>query len=163
MKAIVLLPFALALSVASWAQSPGDHAHHPHAAPAAVSKAPPAEREAVEFPPRLKEEMLANMREHLQSIQEITALLADKKFDAAADVAETRLGMSSLERHGAHEVGKYMPLGMRQIGSGMHRGASQFAVVAQEAGATGDTGAALRALASVQASCVACHAAYRLK
>ena len=34
---------------------------------------------------------------------------------------------------------------------------------AQEAGATGDVGPALRALSQMQGSCVACHAGYELK
>jgi SAM-dependent methyltransferase len=88
---------------------------------------------------------------------------ANKQFDAAADVAETRLGISSLQRHGAHEVAKYMPAGMRQTGHAMHQAASRFAVAAQEAGATGDVGPALRALSQMQGSCVACHAGYELK
>ena len=115
------------------------------------------------FPPRLKEETLANMRDHLLAIQEITAHLADKRFDDAADVAEIRLGMTSLRRHGAHEVAQYMPAGMRQIGHGMHQAASRFATAAKDAGVTGDTGPALRVLATMQSSCVACHASYRLK
>lgn len=165
MKPTPLLAFAL-LASAAWAETV-DHAHHhDHAARhdhAAMHAAAPAAREHVVFPPKLKEETLANMRDHLLAIQEITAYLADRQFDAAADVAETRLGMTSLQRHGAHEVAKYMPAGMRQIGHGMHQAASQFATAAKDAGVTGDTGAALRALATMQSSCVACHAGYQLK
>lgn len=124
---------------------------------------PATTREPVSFPPKLREDTLTNMRDHLLAIQEITAYLADKQFDAAADVAETRLGMTSMQRHGAHEVAQYMPDGMRRIGHGMHQAASQFAVAAKDAGVTGDTGAALRALATMQSSCVACHAGYQLK
>lgn len=162
MKPSLILPFCLALSSLAWAESDDHASHHmPHHA------MPPGEvtaiRHPVSFPPALKEVTLANMRDHLLAIQEITAYLADRKFDAAAEVAEMRLGMSSLQRHGAHEVAKYMPEGMRQIGHGMHQAASRFAVTAQEAGATGDTGSALRALSQMQGSCVACHAAYQLQ
>ena len=79
------------------------------------------------------------------------------------DLAEKRLGMSSFELHGAHEVAKYMPTGMQEIGSEMHRAASRFALEATNAGATGDIRPALAALATVTQQCVACHAAYRLK
>lgn len=120
-------------------------------------------REAVRFPAKLKAETLTNMRDHLLAIQEITAYLADKKFSEAAGLAETRLGMTSMQRHGAHEIAQYMPAGMRRTGHGMHQAASEFAVVAKDAGLTGDTHTALRALATLQSSCVACHAAYRLK
>lgn len=159
MKTTLTLALGLAMTTAVWAAA-GHHAgHHADSPPGAA----PATREPVSFPPALKAETLANMRDHLLAIQEITAHLADKQFDAAADVAETRLGISSLQRHGAHEVAKYMPAGMRQSGHAMHQAASRFAVAAQEAGATGDVGPALRALSQMQGSCVACHAGYELK
>jgi hypothetical protein len=152
-----LLPLALGLALATAVRAAPDHAAGHH------SGETPATRVAVSFPPRLKAETLANMRDHLLAMQEITAHLADRQFDAAAAVAENRLGLSSLRRHGAHEVAQYMPEGMRQIGHGMHQAASRFAMTAQEAGATGDAGPVLRALSQVQASCVACHAGYELK
>lgn len=163
MKITLPLALGLAMTTAVWA------AADPHADPHAGHHAgshpgdAPAARKPVSFPPALKAETLANMRDHLLAIQEITAHLADKQFDAAAEVAETRLGLSSLQRHGAHEVAQYMPEGMRQLGHGMHQAASRFAVAAQEAGATGEIGPALRALSQMQASCVSCHAAYRLQ
>jgi hypothetical protein len=162
MKTSLILTLCLALTTLAWAET-ANHANHNMMHLGMTQVQPPAKRELVSFPAKLKEETLSNMRDHLLAIQEITAYLADKKFDAAAEVAETRLGMSSLKRHGAHEVAQYMPEGMRQIGQGMHQAASQFAAAAQEAGATGDAGAALRALSQLQASCVACHAAYQLQ
>ncbi|MBW8458075.1 MAG: hypothetical protein K0M58_06510 [Thiobacillus sp.] len=163
MKTTLTLALGLAMTTAVWAAA--DPHADPHAGHHADNPpgAAPAAREPVRFPPALKAETLANMRDHLLAIQEITAHLADKQFDAAADVAETRLGISSLQRHGAHEVAKYMPAGMRQTGHAMHQAASRFAVAAQEAGATGDVGPALRALSQMQGSCVACHAGYELK
>jgi cytochrome c556 len=56
-----------------------------------------------------------------------------------------------------------MPQGMQDAGSGMHRSASRFALAAQDAAAANDVKPALAALAEVTATCVACHAAYRLK
>jgi hypothetical protein len=165
MNPLLPLAFALLASTAR-AETPGHgHAHAP-AAPhdhAALRAAAPDLREQVAFPPDLKEATLANMREHLQTIQAITSYLADRQFDAAADLAETRLGMTSLQRHDAHTVAQYMPEDMRQIGHGMHQAASRFAIIAKDAGVSGDTGAALRALADVQSSCLACHAGYRLR
>lgn len=120
-------------------------------------------RVAIELPSNLKQHMLANMRDHLLAVQEIQEALAHKQEDRAAQIAEQRLGMTSLRLHGAHEVGKHMPPSMREIGSGMHRLASRFAVEAQNAGVTGDIRPALAALAQVTAQCVACHAGYRLK
>jgi cytochrome c556 len=45
----------------------------------------------------------------------------------------------------------------------MHRSASRFSVAALDAAVTNDLRPALSALADVTASCVACHAAYRLE
>ena len=119
-------------------------------------------RQAVSFPARLKEETLTNMRDHLLALQQIQSALAGKEYDRAAEIAEQRLGMSSLQRHGAHEVARHMPEGMRAAGSGMHRNASRFAVAAKDATVTGDLGPSLEALSNVTAQCVACHAGYRL-
>jgi hypothetical protein len=120
-------------------------------------------RVAVTFPADLREHTLANMRDHLLALQEIQAALATGKFDSAADVAERRLGMSSLGLHGAHEVAKYMPKGMQDAGTAMHRSASRLSVAALDAAVTNDLKPALSALSEVTANCVACHAAYRLK
>ncbi len=140
------------------------HTHDPSAHSQAGKGAPAKDlRVVVEFPAGLREHTLANMRDHLLAIQQIQAALAAGKYEQAAEVSERRLGMSSLHDHGAHEVAKYMPKGMQDAGSAMHRSASRFAVAAQDAAATGDLRPPLAALAEVTANCVACHAAYRLK
>jgi hypothetical protein len=65
--------------------------------------------------------------------------------------------------HGAHDVAKYMPKGMQDVGTLMHRSASQFSIAAQNASATGDVKPALLALSKTTQACVACHAGYKLK
>jgi cytochrome c556 len=102
------------------------------------------------------------MRDHLLALQEIDLALAKGDFDKAASVAESRLGMSSLERHGAAHLAPYMPKGMQDIGAQMHRAASRFAMEAQDASTSDDLKPALAALGAVMQQCVACHAAYRL-
>jgi len=130
-----------------------------------MEAAPPIKdgRQPVEFPPQLREHELANMRDHLSTLARIQAALSNNAIDEASNLAERRLGMSSFELHGAHEVAQYMPKGMQEIGTGMHRAASRFALEATSAGATGDIRPALAALAKVTQQCVSCHAAYRLK
>ncbi|MFV0298087.1 MAG: hypothetical protein ACK5JT_18440 [Hyphomicrobiaceae bacterium] len=120
-------------------------------------------RTLVEFPPGLVQHTLRNMRHHLQALEQITSALAEGAFDRAATTAEQQLGMSSLQSHGAHEVGKFMPDGMRQAGMTMHRAASRFAIEAQSAGVTAGSKAALKALGEVMQACNACHASYRLQ
>ena len=128
--------------------------------------APAAESDSrieVDMPAMMQDHMRANMRDHLLAINEIQSLLAAGKYDAAADIAEKRIGMSSLESHGASHMAGFMPKGMQSTGTAMHQAASRFAVTAQEAGVTHDLPRALGALSQVTTQCVACHAGYRLK
>ena len=55
----------------------------------------------------------------------------------------------------------FMPKPMQDIGTRMHKAASQFALVAQDTGADGNVSRAVGALSRVTEQCVACHAAYR--
>jgi cytochrome c556 len=116
-------------------------------------------RVPVELPPMMQQHMLANMRDHLETLDALLGHLAADELDAAADLAEQRLGMSSLDDHGAGHMAQFMPEGMRAAGTEMHRAASRFARVAVE----GDRARALAALREVSAACVACHRGYRLR
>ena len=141
----------------AWAQHHGHHNHQGHGDRATDT------RVLVTFPAELAEHTLANMRDHLQALQEINDALARGQNDKAARIAEERLGMTSLRLHGAHEVAKYMPQGMQDAGTAMHRAASRFAIEAQNAGVTDDLKPALAVLSEVMGACVGCHAGYRLK
>lgn len=112
----------------------------------------------VEMPPMMQQHMLANMRDHLAAINEIIAFASRGQWDKAGEVSEQRLGLSSLDDHGAHHMGRVMPKGMAQTGMSMHRAATAFALKAEE----GDSEAAWKALADVTSACVACHAGYRI-
>lgn len=115
-------------------------------------------RQLVKMPKPMQQHMLGNMRDHLVAIDEILNYLSSDQLDRAADVAEQRLGMSSLDDHGAEHMGKLMPEGMAQAGTSMHRAASRFALKAQEGYAL----EAYAALNDITAACVACHAGYRI-
>ena len=117
------------------------------------------DRLLVELPDRMQQHMLSNMRDHLAAINEILVYLGQNKMDKAAETAEYRLGMSSLKSHGAGHMAKFMPEGMRQAGTSMHKAASRFALIAQE----GDALPAYNALSAITSACVACHSAYRIK
>jgi len=156
----------VALTVPGWvalAQHNHDATAPTHSAPSTLHAVSADHRVAVTFPADLRTHTLANMRDHLLALQEIQAALADGKFDQASKIAEQRLGMSSLTAHGSHEVAQYMPKGMQDVGSAMHRSASRFSTTALDAGVTHDIKPALAALAEVTGNCVACHAAYRLQ
>jgi hypothetical protein len=134
---------------------------HPHSMPGtAPAQADP--RQLVQFPEPMRLHTITSMRDHLLALQEIDIALSRNAFDEAANIAEQRLGMSSLERHGAAHIAPFMPPAMQDIGTAMHRAASRFAVDAQSAGVSNDVRPALAALGAVMQQCVACHAAYRL-
>lgn len=120
-------------------------------------------RVPVKFPDELREHTLANMRDHLLALAQIQDALAAGEYDEAGKIAEQRLGMSSLIAHNAHEAAKYMPQGMQDAGTAMHRGASRFAVELQKTAVSEDLKPALAALAETTRACVACHAGYRLQ
>lgn len=154
---ITMLVSAIALAACSNTPGATDHSAHNHAAPA------DDKRVVVEFPEPMRTHTLSNMRDHLQALSEIQAALGAGEFDRAADIAEQRLGMSSLKSHGAHDVARYMPTGMQAAGEAMHRSASRFAIASQNSAATGELKPTLTALAQLTGTCVACHAGYRLR
>lgn len=115
-------------------------------------------RQMVKLPDMMKQHMLGNMRDHLLALHDIQVALAKGELDKAGDIAEQRIGMSSLASHNAAHMAPYMPKAMQDIGTEMHHSASRFALTAKE----GDTLRALDSLSRVTQQCVACHAAYRL-
>jgi len=119
-------------------------------------------RQIVQLPDMMREHMLRNMRDHLLALEEITRYLANQQYDEAAEVAENRLGMSSMDLHGASHLGKFMPKEMGAIGTNMHRAASRFALAAQDAEIEGGLNKAFSALSEVMQQCVACHAVYKV-
>ena len=115
------------------------------------------QRKFVEMPKMMQEHQLANMRDHLMAINEILLNMGNNDLDKAAEIAESRLGMSSLSTHGASHMAKVLPKEMAAIGTSMHRAASRFALKAEE----GDAIPAYKALQEVTSACVACHDGYK--
>jgi hypothetical protein len=115
-------------------------------------------RTKVDFPAMMKTHMLGNMRDHLSALHEIQTALAQGEFEKAGDIAEQRIGMSSLVSHNAAHMAPFMPKGMQAIGTEMHHAASRFALTAKE----GDLVKSLDALTKVTQQCVACHTTYRV-
>jgi len=116
-------------------------------------------RQFVKLPEMMQQHMMSNMRDHLVSINKILINLANDQLDQAAEIAESRLGMSSLKSHGANHMAKFMPVGMQKAGTTMHRAASRFALKAQE----GEVLPAYNALSEITSACVACHSGYRIQ
>jgi len=124
------------------------------------------DRELVELPVPMAAHMMANMRDHLRALEDMLAALALGDVAAAGTVAETRLGMSSLDSHGAAHMAPMMPAPMQAIGTAMHRAASRFVTVAQDADVAASYAAqqeVFAALRDITTQCNACHAAYRIR
>lgn len=130
------------------------------AVPAVLAQDEP--RQLVELPPMMQEHMLANMRDHLSALSEIIGALGRQDYEQAARTAEQRLGMSSLETHGASHMAQYMPEEMQAIGTRMHRAASRFALDVENRAVEGNLAPALESLSDVMGQCAACHAGYRI-
>ena len=119
-------------------------------------------RQLVEFPEMMRDHMLENMRDHLLALTKIQQHLALEEYEKAATVAENRLGMSSLDGHGASHMARFMPAAMQQIGTQMHKAASRFAIILQECGLEGSKPKIAEGLAGVMQQFVACHSSYRV-
>ncbi len=110
------------------------------------------------MPEMMKNHMMGSMRDPLVSFHKIQASLAKGGLDMAAEIAEKRIGMSSLGVHDASHMAAFMPKGMKAIGTEMHHAVSRFALVAKE----GEVMRAVGSLTKVTQQCITCHAAYRI-
>jgi hypothetical protein len=154
---------AVVLTTQAEPENGHEHNHDMHMQHQSGGAAMSDSRTLVHFPDNLRIHTLANMRDHLQALGEIQTALANGAFDKAGEIAERRLGMTSLKLHGAHEVAPYMPKAMQDMGTAMHHAASRFAIAASNAAVSGDVKPALAALSEVTQSCVACHSKFRLQ
>jgi hypothetical protein len=118
-------------------------------------------RQLVSMPEQARQLMREDMLDHLSALNEIIGYLAENNLDAAANVAETRMGKSSMGKHRATGMGpgRFMPLDMRNIGWGMHESATEFSRIAKE----GDIKRAYSALQKLTTSCVVCHSSFRTR
>ena len=124
------------------------------------------DRQLVSLPPMMQHHMLQNMRDHLAALGEILAALEEGQNDQAGKIAESRLGISSLQSHGASHMAPYMPDGMRAAGTAMHRAASRFATVLQDSEMEETVDAARMihgVLRAITDACNACHSGYRIR
>ena len=119
-------------------------------------------RRKIDLPAMMQDHMKQNMRDHLLALSEIEEALGASQYGKAADIAEQRLGMSSLQSHGAAHMAPFMPKAMQDIGTEMHHAASRFALSVRNAEVNGDLRPAMTDLSKVSRQCVACHAAYRI-
>jgi hypothetical protein len=116
-------------------------------------------REHVKLPSRMQTHMLGNMRDHLAALAEAQRLIAAGKWNRAARVIESRIGMSSLKAHGASHMAKFMPKPMRELGTAMHHEASRLARKIEEE----NPRQAFKGFSILMQRCNACHVRYRIR
>jgi hypothetical protein len=118
-------------------------------------------RQLLEMPDQARKLMREDMLEHLSALNEIITHLAANKLDAAAEIAESKMGRSSMGKHRGTGLGpgRFMPPEMRSIGWNMHEAATEFSQLAKK----GDSENAYVALQKITGSCVACHYGYRTR
>jgi hypothetical protein len=140
----------------------GDPLPAAQVAPSGTSDDP---REFVSLPKPMREHMLANMRDHLATLDAVVGDIAENQFDVASKLLEERLGMSSLPLHHAAAMAPYFPKPMQDAGTNMHHAASRLAIALQDASVAQSFDAIRQvnaALHEITSSCVACHTGYRV-
>lgn len=118
-------------------------------------------RKLVEMPPEVQATLRLEMMDHLAAINELIGYIGSSELTRAAEVAEERMGVSSMGKHRQSGMGpgRFMPPEMRAFGMAMHQASSRFAKIAEQ----GDLQASVAALQEVTATCVACHYTYRVR
>ena len=94
------------------------------------------------------------MREHLQAVNDIVALIAEGKFDAASGIAHKKLGLTPEMKK---MCGMFANKDFRRMGLVFHKSADELGKVLK----TKNLNKSLRALHTVMNSCVQCHATFR--
>lgn len=120
-------------------------------------------RQLAKLPAPAEATLREEMRDNLVALNEILSLAVAGKVKEAGEVAEKKLGTSTMGRHRSKPLdarpGPHMPAAMHELAVQGHRAATAFAVIA----ATGDREKTLAALPTLNNACVSCHLAYRVR
>ena len=118
-------------------------------------------RQLIEMPAQTQQIMRAEMLDHLSVLNQIIGYMASNDLATLAEVAEKKLGKSSMGKHRGTGMGpgRFMPAEMHTIGIEMHFAASELAEAAKKT----DQKGMYSALQKVTSSCVACHYSYRTR
>ena len=111
------------------------------------------ERISLHLSPEMKLHQLANMRSHLEAVQTIVGLIAEREFEKASEVAHSKLGLTE-------EMQKMCNMfkndEFKELGLAFHKSGDLLG----DALKTKDTDKSLRALQNTLGYCVQCHAAF---
>jgi hypothetical protein len=114
-------------------------------------------RTAVLLAPGERDLVLAEMRDFLVALQQISQAIVEDDAQAAVQAAR-RVGAAAQQQVPASLAGK-LPLAFKRLGFDTHQRFDELALNIEQ---FGDTGQALSGLATLMNNCTACHAAYRI-
>ena len=128
--------------------------------PAALAHAQSDERQALQLTAAEADYVRAGMREHVVDIQALLAGLANHDLDAAARAAHSA-GTRALDADPTRPptLGPKLPAAWKSLLQARMRGFDQ---VAQDIAGTAETGRILSDVSTAMATCVACHATFKV-
>lgn len=112
------------------------------------------ERISLGLSPQMKRHQLSNMRSHVAAIQTIVGLIGAGDFDAASEIAHTKLGLTEDMRRMCN---MFENKDFTRLGLEFHKSADTLGDVLK----TEDVNKSLRALQITMGYCVQCHATFR--
>ncbi len=114
-------------------------------------------RTVILLKPSDRDFLLAEMRGWLESVQGISAALAENDMKEAAQIAR-KAGNADLD-HVPASLLRSIPLEFKQLGLGTHEA---FATLAKSIEEGADAKQALKMLSGIMLNCTGCHAGYRV-
>lgn len=116
-----------------------------------------ADREPIYVSAEQREFILTEMREFLETVQDIVLASAEKDMDTVVEVARKMAPGAGGGMGRQMGLNKVLPLEFRQMGAGTHRAFGELAQAA-EFGPEG----VLADLGTLMSNCTGCHATYQL-
>ena len=112
------------------------------------------ERISLGLSPQMKKHQLANMRSHVEAMQTIIGLMGDGDFNAASEIAHSRLGLTEDMKKMCNMFDNE---NFKNLGLQFHKSADALGETLK----TKDMNMSLRALHTTMGYCVECHATFR--
>jgi cytochrome c556 len=112
------------------------------------------ERISLGLSEKMKVHQLANMRSHVEAIQTIIGLIAEEDFNAASEVAHSKLGLTEEMRNMCNMIENEA---FKSLGLKFHESADTMGEILK----TGDMNKSLKALHTTMGYCVQCHRTFR--
>jgi len=151
MKKIILL---LAISISSPVYAHDMMSEHEHSGMHAMMNHSSDSRISLGLNEQQKQHQLANMRSHLEAVQDILVLISEDKFEDASKVAHQKLGLTPEMKKMCN---MFSNQDFRNLGLNFHKSADKLGDVLTQ----GNLKNSLKALHTTMNACIKCHATFR--